>query len=342
MTRRLIVHRCGPGITVQDMGRPGALAYGLSRGGAADRLALAEGAALLGQPDDLAALELPGSGGEFEIDGAARIALTGAPMKAEMDGAPLAWNACHAVPQGARIRIGGATAGSYGYLHLGGGIATRQVLGSRAAHLTAGIGGTVQPGDRLPLGADPAPDRHGYVLPADARFDGGTVRIVEGPQTAMFSASEQARFARTAFRRDTRGNRMGVRLLPPEAGFADAEGLSVLSEPIVPGDIQITGDGTPFVLLTECQTTGGYPRIGTVLPADLPRVAQMRPGATLAFEWVDHAVALGMETAEHARRAGLRRMLQRLVRDPAQMRDLLSYQLIDGVTAGHDDPDLPA
>ena len=95
MTRALIVHACGPGVTVQDAGRPGYLGYGVSRGGAADRLALAEGAALLAQSGALAALELAGMGGEFEAGEDLRIALTGAPMRASLDGRRLAWHASH-------------------------------------------------------------------------------------------------------------------------------------------------------------------------------------------------------------------------------------------------------
>jgi allophanate hydrolase len=124
MTRALIVHRAGPGVSVQDKGRPGYLAFGLSRGGAADRLALAEGAALLGQSDTLAALELPGMGGEFEATEDMRIALTGAPMRASIEGERVVWNASHMLPRGARLSIGAVEAGAYGYLHLGGGIAT--------------------------------------------------------------------------------------------------------------------------------------------------------------------------------------------------------------------------
>ena len=336
VTPALIVHRAGPGVSVQDLGRLGYLRFGLSRGGAVDRLALAEGAALLGQSVGLAALEMAGFGGEFEADGDMRIALTGAPMRAAIDGEPIAWNASHALPDGARLSIGGVTAGSYGYLHVGGGIDVPRVMGARSAHLAAGLGGVVEAGQRFPAGDDGKPGSIGLALDPAPRFDGGRVRLVEGPQTRFFAEAERARFASETFRRDTRGNRMGVRLLPEGAPYASEAGLSVLSEAVVPGDIQVTGDGTPFVLMCECQTTGGYPRIGSVLPADLPRVAQATAGAALKFEFVSHADAARIEAAERNRIAGLRGTLKRLIRDPAEMRDLLSYQLIGGVTAGDD------
>lgn len=336
MTRALIIHRAGPGVSVQDQGRLGYLVFGLSRGGAVDRLALIEGAALLGQPASHAALEMAGMGGLFEASEDVRIALTGAPMRADIDGAPIGWNASHLLPKGARLSIGGAEAGSYGYLHLGGGVQTPQHLGARGAHMAAGIGHAVQPGDHLPIGPDTRPHDTGLRLDLDPRFDGGTIRIVPSLQTGFFAASEIARFEATAFHRDTRGNRMGVQLVPQGEGFHSEAGLSVLSEIIVPGDVQITGDGTPFVLLCECQTTGGYPRIGSILPADLPRVAQAPAGAVLRFRFLTLPEAVEAERRERARRDALRAELRPLIRDPATIPDLLSYQMIGGVTAGDD------
>jgi biotin-dependent carboxylase-like uncharacterized protein len=335
MSRALIVHSAGPGVTVQDLGRPGYLAFGLSRGGAADRMALAEGAALLGQDGTFAALEMAGMGGEFTATEDMRIALTGAPMRASIDSARIVWNASHLLPKGARLSIGSAEAGTYGYLHLGGGIATSSHLGGRGAHLAAGIGAPLKPGDRLDVGQD-GRSQTGMKLSPEDRFGGGTVRIVPSLQTNLFPAEERARFEATAFQRDTRGNRMGVRLEQDREGFESAAGLSVLSEVIVPGDIQITGDGKPFVLLSECQTTGGYPRIGSVLPADLPRVAQARPGEALRFAFVllEEAVAIQRRYVEFRKSLGKR--LSPLIRDPSTIPDLLSYQLISGVTAGND------
>ncbi|MHA6324075.1 5-oxoprolinase subunit C family protein [Roseivivax sp. CAU 1753] len=334
MTRHLIVHRAGPGMSVQDLGREGYLAFGLSRSGAVDRLALAEGAALLGQPV-MAALEMAGIGGDFEADSDMRIALTGAPMRASMDGARLAWNASHLLPRGARLSIGPVERGVYGYLHLGGGLATPQRLGARSAHLAAGFGALVAAGETLPVGPDSG-SRTGMTIDAEQRFDGGAVRVVPSLQTDFFAPAERARFESTRFTRDTRGNRMGVRMVPEGRGFESDAGLSVLSEIIVPGDIQVTGDGTPFVLLAESQTTGGYPRIGSVLPVDLPRVAQAAAGAAITFTFIGLDAAIGIERREAARRKGLKATVRPLVRSPQDIADLLSYQLIGGVTAGDD------
>lgn len=336
MSRRLIIHSVGPGVTVQDLGRPGYLAQGLSRGGAADRKAIFEGAALLGQTTEFAALEMAGMGGDFEATDSIRIALTGAPMRATCDGDRLVWNASHILPKGARLSIGATEAGTYGYLHVGGGLNTKTLLGAKSAHLSARLGENLSRGVTLEMGKDAKQDA-GWILDTEDRFSGGKVRIVPSLQTNMFADEDIFRFQSASFQRDTRGNRMGVRLVQEGSGFESREGLSVLSEVIVPGDIQITGDGTPFVLLSECQTTGGYPRIGSVLPSDLPRVAQARPGTKLSFQFVSFEEAMDVESRHRDYLNGLKSARRPLIRDPHQMTDLLSYQLIGGVTSGDDD-----
>ena len=338
MSGGLKVLKVGPGVTLQDKGRPGWLEAGLSRGGAADLLALSEGAALLNQSDDLPALEMAGMGGEFEADVDMRIALTGAPMRAALDGTTLAWNASHTVPAGARLSIGGPVAGSYGYLHVGGGFTGRSRLGTCSTHLAAGIGAAVQAGDHLTT----KPDRGasvGMKLDVEDRFNGDNVRIVESLQTHQFSQAERDRFTASIFHRDARGNRMGARLVPPGAGFETKGGRTILSEVIVPGDIQITGDGTPFVLLCERQTTGGYPRIGTVLPCDLPIVVQAPAGAQLRFQFIELDEAVEAERTAATARNALAKSITPLIRDPHSIPDLLSYQLISGVTAGGETSD---
>ncbi|MEW2913314.1 urea amidolyase [Leisingera sp. JC11] len=336
MTGTLTVLRAGPGVTIQDDGRPGWLEYGVSRGGAADRLALAEGAALLGQGGELAVVEMVGMGGEFQADSDLRIALTGAPMRASIEGGAVAWNASHLLPAGARLVIGAAQSGSYGYLHVGGGFQTPEHLGARSAHLAAGIGTLLAEGDVLETGPDSGRTT-GLGLAPENRFEGGTVRVVASLQTALFPQAELTRFEQTAFRRGARGNRMGVPMESDGEGFRPDGARTVVSEVIVPGDIQVTGDGTPYVLLAENQTTGGYPRIGTVVPCDLPLLAQAAAGAELHFRFIPLEEAVELERAEAERREGLRSQCFPLIRDPRSMSNLLSYQLISGVIAGEED-----
>lgn len=334
MKSRLVVKRAGPQMSVQDLGRPGYLSKGLARGGAADRTAHAEGAILLGQAPELASLEMAGMGGAFEATAPVRIALTGAPMTARIGDRVLTWPGRYRLAAGDVLEIGPATRGTYGYLGLAGGIATEPVLGSRSANFVAGIGGRILDGDVLPVGKDAAPETTDATIDVPDRFGGGIVRAVPGAQTSYYSEETRARFAETSFIRDARGNRQGVKLTSEGPPFEAVGQKTVLSEMIVPGDIQMTGDGSPFVLLPECQTTGGYPRIGSVLPEDLPIVAQAAPGAPLSFRFLTFEEAEAAFRPEAERWRALRALVRPLVRAPEDLKDLLVHQLISGVTAG--------
>jgi allophanate hydrolase len=336
MTRALICHSAGPGVTIQDMGRSGTLAYGLSRGGAADRAALFEGAALLDQSPDLAALEMNGFGGVFEATEDTRIALTGAPMKADIDGQTLRWNASHLLPAKARLTLGAVQRGSYGYLHLGGGIDAPEQLGARSAHLVAGLGAALGQGVHLPIATDLG-DVVNMALDVVDRFGGGEIRVVPSLQTGHFSKDTLDRFENTNFIRDPRANRMGVKMAAEGDGFHADGGLQVLSEIIVPGDIQITGDGTPFVLIAESQTTGGYPRIATVITPDLPRVAQAGPGAQIRFRFVTLEEGLDALQRYRADLTTVRRRVTPLLRDPSDIANLMEFQLISGAISGDEE-----
>jgi allophanate hydrolase len=337
MTAALKIHAAGSSMTVQDLGREGFLAQGLTPGGAADRVAIYEGAALLGQDPDCAAIEMVGMGGTFEATADTVIALTGAPMSATVDGTALTWNASHPLPAGMRLQIGGVRSGAYGYLHVAGGIDTPEVMGSRSAHLKSGVGALLEAGQSLPL-VEGAKARAGLRIRPDDRLAGGTIRVLESLQTRLFSDETRARFTATTFKRDARGNRQGVRMDSDGEGFFVDGGLSIVSEVILTGDIQITGDGAPYVLMCECQTTGGYPRIGTVLPSDLPRVAQAAIGAPLRFEFVSREEAIAIETRARAALKDMRARIEPLVRDPADIADLLSYQLVSGAVSATADP----
>lgn len=337
MSGHLKIRTAGPALTLQDAGRSGYLALGLTRGGAADSLALREGAALLGQDHTLAAIEMVGMGGSFEASEDTVIALTGARMVATLDSAPLVWNASHMLPAGAKLVIGGVQAGAYGYLHVAGGFDAPLVMGARSAHLTAGVGAILKAGETLALGG-PKSARSGYFLSPQDRSKGGVVRVMETVQTALFSGDTINRFEATTFRRDARGNRQGVRMDTDGEGFFAEGGLSIVSEVILPGDIQITGDGAPYVLMCECQTTGGYPRIATVLPADLPKVAQASVGSPLRFEFVTAKEAIAIERRARAEAKALAGQAQPLIRDPHDISDLLGYQLVSGAVSATTDP----
>lgn len=337
MTAHLTVKQAGPAMSLQDQGRPGYRAEGLTPGGAADLVALHEGAALLGQSATHAAIEMAGSGGIFSAETDIRIALTGAEMAANIDGETLTWNASYLLPAGATLTIGGAKNGGYGYLHVGGGFATPEVMRSRASHLACGIGGLIQSGDSFPIGPDKRHEVAMTLTPMN-RFGGGKIRIVASMQTDNFAPEVIERFEQTTFRRDARANRMGVRMDFDGEGFATEEQLSIVSEVVVPGDVQVSGDGAPYVLMYECQTTGGYPRICSVLHCDLPRVAQALTGAEVTFEFVEMDEAVALQSRFLAELKSLPSRVTPLVRDPHDIKDLLSYQLVGGAISAAANP----
>lgn len=326
----------GPAVTVQDLGRTGYVAHGLTRGGAMDRLALYEAAALLGQPVT-AALEMVGLGGTFRSTIDTRIALTGAPMTVSIDDAPVTWHGSHLLPAGATLKISGVRGGTIGYLTFAGGIAAPQMMGAQSAHLAAGLGTILSAGDSLPLHADRGGPSDLILIP-DERFRGGEIAVVASLQSHLFGDATLQRFARTRFVRDARANRQGIRLNPDGDGFAAEGGLRVVSEIIVPGDIQITGDGAPYVLMCESQTTGGYPRIASVVPADLPRVAQAPLGAEIAINLCSVAEAVARELAARAHIRSLPTRVAPRVRNPEDIADLLSYTLVSGAISATADP----
>ncbi len=335
MTAGLGILALGPGASLQDRGRPGLLAFGLQPGGAADPVALDEGAVLLGQEAGLAALEMP-AGGRFRATAGLRVALTGAPAAAAAGGRALAWNAVHRLEPGEVLEIGAPRSGVWSYLHLGGGIDLPPVLGARAFAARAGIGHAPGAGGFLPAGADPAPGRAGLGLPPAERFAGGAVRLVAGAQTALFPEAERRRFEALAFTRDPRSDRMAARLVHEGAPFLAQRHRRLLSDAVVPGDVQVTGEGRVLVLMPDCQTTGGYPRLGTVVPDDLPRVAQAGAGAVLRFRFIGLAEARAARVAPAERRRALAQAAAPVRRDPRDIPDLLAYRLIDGVADARD------
>ncbi len=181
--------------------------------------------------------------------------------------------------------------GNYGYLQFGASIELPRVLGSFATNTRARIGGldgrALRPGDELTLIGE---GQAGQDVPTVAD-EAGPIRFMWGLHADQFSDAVTQRFPGAEFVVTRTLDRMGVRLEDRAGVFSGASILSLVSEPVVPGDIQIQGDGTPVVLMRDHQSTGGYPRIGTVISADLDRVAQMRPGTALAFEpvSVEHA-----------------------------------------------------
>lgn len=288
----LEILRVGPLSLVQDLGRHGLRHLGIARGGALDTLALRRANALLGNAPGAAALELVAGPLELRCARDAWFALCGAEFEITLDGRPLRSEWRWPMRAGQLLRVQGPLRGQRGLLAFDGGLDLPLELGARATDLRAGFGGlqgrALKRGDRLPLGT--ARTLHG-VRGLRAPECEPQLRLLPGPELALMSAAARKRFWAQDWTISPQSDRMGARLLGESLA---ARALPELpSHAVVPGLVQLPPGGQPIVLLTDAQTTGGYPRLGCVIEADLWKLAQWRPGQALRFveSTLDEALA---------------------------------------------------
>lgn len=332
MSATFSVLRSGPMTTVQDAGRPGLLHAGVSGSGPMDPPLFAIANALVCNPEDAAGLEFAGMGGEFAVSAPARIAVAG-DADVRIAGEPVAAWESHDLLPGQTLRVGALKRGVWGYVAVSGGIATPPVLGSRATHLRTGIGGhegrVLKAGDALPLGetADaPCLRLAEPFLRAD-----GPIRVVPGPQDDYFDQSAWDLLGGDGYTVSPTRDRMAQAIEGPK--IAAVRGHDIVSDGTPLGSLQVPGSGRPMILMAERQTTGGYPKIGTVASVDLPRLGQIPTGQPVRF------VRISREDAEElliGARTALRSLLADLRPKAGLVCDsgfLLGVNLIDGVAA---------
>lgn len=291
----------GAAVSIQDGGRSGHRDIGVPLAGAADPVLLACANALLGQPAAQAGLEVALLGPSLRAVGApVQLALAGdfKPRWRRAGGelmAVQAWRSLTLQP-GDELHIGPCRRG-IGYLALAGGIDVPAVLGSRATYARAALGGidgrAPRAGDLLRAAAAPGVERQAPPFV----HAGGPLRVLPGPQDAHFDADAWARFTGSDYRVTRDADRMGLRLEGAVLPHAPGAGPDIVSEAVVPGAVQVPGAGQPIVLGVDAQTIGGYAKIATVIRADLPRLAHLRPGDVLRFTRVSRAEALAARQA---------------------------------------------
>ncbi|MGB0505125.1 MAG: biotin-dependent carboxyltransferase family protein [Pikeienuella sp.] len=273
----------GPLVTVQDAGRRGYMRYGVSASGPMDRLAFNAAHAALGNEPGQTAIEISLGGLILRCDeGSVTVAITGGDFIVEHEGQKSSSWTILTINKGEKLTIRAGNAGSWAYLVFAGVLQANDWLGSHATLSTSGLGGgALKPGDRLTI-ADTSVrnEREGDIArPEFLQTD--PFRVVMGPQDRNFVAEAAALFQSTTFTATDAYDRMGMRLSGPVLELNKA--LSIPSEPIVRGSVQVSGDGIPTVLLADHQTTGGYPKIATVISGDIDQLTQLRAGQTLKF-----------------------------------------------------------
>ena len=280
-----------PGLlsSVQAGGRRGWRHLGVGNSGALDPLSFSLANLLVGNAPDAASIEITLSGPRLRFAHSARIAICGAQIDASLDGLPIPGWRCVDIPAGSELRMGACRRGVRAWLAVAGGFAMTRVLDSLSTDLRAGFGGhdgrALQAGDQLLIAdgfrpqsdhpiidtrwIDPTPDLD-FCTPA-------IIHVLPGHDVL---AKDDALFA-NEWRIGNASNRQGLRLQGNVLEIADPS--ERVSEPVMPGTLQLPADGQPILLLADAQTHGGYPRIGHVIRADWPRLAQLRPGDSLRF-----------------------------------------------------------
>lgn len=295
----LRVRKPGLFTTVQDLGRPGLGRWGVSPCGAMDPLALTLANLLVGNRAEAAGLEVTAQGPDLVFDRETTFALAGADLSATLDGTRVAPGQAQRAHAGQTLKFGARVQGARAYLAVAGGLgrSARAFRGSAATDIGAGLGGlegrALRAGDVLELEPQP-PFQERAVRGEWARWyqPPDVVRFIPEPGSQLPSEA-RAGFEAAAFRISSRSNRVGYRLEGPALPSSSAGGLQ-LSEPVAPGAIQLPPDGHPIVLMSDRQTTGGYPRLGHVIRADVPRLAQ---------RWLGDSVTFRAVTLDEARQA---------------------------------------
>ncbi len=327
---KLVITSIGPASSVQDGGRPGAQRYGLVPSGAMDRLALASANTLVGNALSAAAIEIGPFGASFTArGGAVRVALAGASRKADIAGRPVAFECSATLAEGETLTLGFARGGSFSYLAIEGGIQGELTFGSLAVNARAGLGSPyprpLQAGDELQAqAASGAPERR-IELPAASD---APIRVVWGPQDDEFADETKKQFVDSAWKISATSDRMGYRLEGP--ALKHLHGHNIVSDGTVNGSLQVPGNGKPIVLMPDRGTSGGYPKIATVISADFGRFAQTPAGHAFRFK----AVSMAEAQAEARTFADLLRSLPDRLRALESV-DLNLDALHDANVAGH-------
>lgn len=290
MTRELVVEEVGPQSLVVDRGRPGWAHIGVPPAGALDGPAHALAQRLVGNPPGAAGLEVLLGGLALRATAAATVALTGPPggLQLRRAGARQRTMPSHQpvhVAAGDVVVVPAPSSGLRGYLAVGGGITVDEVLGSRSADTLSGLGpAPLEVGTRLPVGPPTGIPALGTgAVPVSTAPDAVRVRLHLGPRADWVHDAADRLRAGTWTVAPT-GDRVGVRLEGPALDRAPTRrGEELRSEGLVGGAVQVPPDGQPVVFLADHPTTGGYPVVGVVDPAELAAFAQLRPGSTVRF-----------------------------------------------------------
>lgn len=325
----------GPLVTVQDAGRPGNKRFGVAASGPMDRYAFAISNAALGNPLGATAIEVSMGGLVIECkSGTLSLCFAGGDFSLLLNNSPLPGWAVFDMQPGDKLTTRPGKSGSWGYLSFAGQLHARTWLGHTATHAPSGFGGgPILAGQDLQVNdTRRCADRIGEIPKPKSCDKFAPFRVVMGPQDHLFVPSARARFTKEPFHLTSAFDRMGVRLQGPHLELDAA--LSIPSEPIARGSVQVSGDGVPTVLLADHQTTGGYPKIATVIGPDMDRLCQLRAGDQLKFTQIGAKEAIVI--ARKAARTEQHFLQHVAIAKGSLTQRLMRENLISGAVSGLD------
>jgi antagonist of KipI len=284
----LTVVKPGMLTTVQDTGRWGHQAHGVPVAGPMDPVSHRLANAVAGNAPGAALLEITLLGPELAFDDERTVAIAGADFDVTVDGSDVPANARVRVPAGGRLRFGRRLRGARAYLAIEGGVDVPPTLGSRATHVISAMGGfngrPLRAGDRVPLGSKaatarpPAPPALPVVALPSAHAH---LRVLPGPQHDLFAADALDALCSAPYSVAPNSDRMGFRLDGPRLNHRGS--ADIISDATPLGTLQVPSSGQPILLMADRQTTGGYPKIATLISADLAVAGQLAPGDLITF-----------------------------------------------------------
>ncbi|KEQ19505.1 5-oxoprolinase subunit C family protein [Endozoicomonas numazuensis] len=282
--------------TVQDLGRYGVRNLGFSTSGAMDTLAVRVANLILGNPESSPVLEFTLTGPILEFHKSAVVCLSGGSANATIDNHPISTHCVTTIKAGQTLKVSSLRKGCRGYLAIKDGFQVNKVLGSCSTYLRAGIGGyegrALKENDQLSFNAGSTKESfkpdialgHEFISFLEVHEHVQPIRYISGPQASWFSNQSLKTFQNQNYSVRSDSDRMGYRLSGQKIESSHSGNL--ITEGTTVGSIQIPPDGQPIILMSDCQPTGGYPKIGNIISADLPRVAQLKPTDTLTFQEV--------------------------------------------------------
>jgi len=332
---QLRVSFAGPLVTFQDGGRLGSLRFGVPASGPMDRLAHAAANSAIGNDRQATTIEVSRGGIDLDcVTGSITLGIAGGGFIVNHRGRiESGWTVITMRP-GERVSVRAGEWGSWSYVAFAGEPVVNRWLDHAATHSMSGLGGgALVVGEKIDIeAARAAAVRDGEIPIPDFARSRGQVRVVMGPQDHHFEHEAIVGFCESPFFVTDASDRMGVRLAGAPLPLRQA--LSVPSEPIVRGSIQVSGDGVATVLIADHQTTGGYPKIATVVSVDLDAFAQLRTGDFVEFDPVEAPEAVGV--ARH-RAAQVEKYLGMVASEGRTMTHRLRAEnLISGAVANHD------